>query len=85
VRQLEGRDDDAIAKFRESLALFAQTEYLPQKGVVHLEFAERLLRLGRAEDAAEQLTIAESLIGPQSAGRAARIESLRDVLGARKR
>lgn len=84
VRQLEGRDDDAIAKFRESLALFAQTEYLPQKGVVHLEFAERLLRLGRAEDAAEQLTIAESLIGPQSAGRAARIESLRDVLGARK-
>jgi len=84
VRQIEGRSDDAAAKFRESLGLLSQTEFYPLQAVVHLDYAELLLSIGRATDAAQELAAAEKLFGVQVASRAARIEALRDALGARK-
>ena len=84
VRQIEGRNDDAAAKFRESLGLLSQTEFYPLQAIVHLDHAELLLSMGRATDAAQELAAGERLFGVQVASRAARIEALRDALGARK-
>src|SRR5207237_10531267 len=84
VRQIEGRKDDAAAKFRESLGLLSQTEFYPLQAVVHLDYAELLLSMGRAADAAQELAPGERLFGVQVGSRAARIEAFRDALGARK-
>ena len=84
VRQIEGRSDDAAAKFRESLGVLSQTEFRPLRAVVQLDYAELLLGIGRATDAAHELAAAETLFGVQVASRAAQIEALRDALGARK-
>ena len=84
VRQIEGRKDDAAAKFRESLGLLSQTEFYPLQAVVHLDYAELLLSMGRAADAAQELAAGERLFGVQVGSRAARIEAFRDALGARK-
>ena len=84
VRQIEGRSDDAAAKLRESLGVLSQTEFRPLRAVLHLDYAELLLSIGRATDAARELAAAETLFGVQVASRAAQIEALRDALGARK-
>src|SRR5256885_12580758 len=60
VRQIEGRNDYAAAKFRESLGLLSPTEFHPQRAVVHLGYAELLLSTGRATDAAPELAAAET-------------------------
>jgi tetratricopeptide (TPR) repeat protein len=84
VRALEGRDDEAAASFRGSIALFSATEFDPRRAGVHLDYAELLERMGQASEAAEQLAVAESLLGEQTGKRAARIEGLRQAVGARK-
>ena len=84
VRELEARDDEAAALFRESLGIFARTEFFSRQGRVHLEHAEFLRRTGRASDAARELVAAESLLGPQTGFRAEQIAALREALGAKK-
>ena len=83
VRQLEGRYAEALAKFHESLAVFGQTEYRRRQAIVVLDYVELLGDLGRANEAAEQLAAAEAVFGSQVGARAARIERLREALGAR--
>ena len=84
VLALEGRAEDALLKFRESIDLFDRTEFGSRRALVHMDCAELLQRLGRSQEAARQLDIAGSLLGQQTGERAARIESLRQSIAIRR-
>jgi class 3 adenylate cyclase/tetratricopeptide (TPR) repeat protein len=74
-----GRIDEAEAAYRAAEDAFAVTGFrrIFWHGLIHLDHAELLLRIGRGHDAAAHLATAESLLGSQRGERAARIAKVR--------
>jgi hypothetical protein len=79
VHDIAGRIDEAEAAYRAAEDAFAVTGFrrIFWHGLIHLDHADLLLRIGRGHDAAAHLATAESILGSQSGERAARIGRVR--------
>ena len=84
VLEVAGREAEAAEKMLEAIALFSRGEWRHWLGIVHLEYAKLLQRIGRSDEAADALASAESRFGPQVGARAAELTAFRRTLGARK-
>jgi class 3 adenylate cyclase len=84
VRELQHRWDEAEAEFGNALQIFARSGFAGtvSPGFIRLDYAAFLARIGRAAEAATQLTTAEAEIGPQIGARGARVAALREAVGA---
>jgi len=80
IHERAGRAAEAEAEYRRAVAVFAETEYLYRLAWLRMNFAEFLLKIGRAADAKREFDLAEPGIGHQVAEGGRRVAALREAL-----
>jgi class 3 adenylate cyclase/tetratricopeptide (TPR) repeat protein len=79
LHELAGRVEQALAGYEDTERRYEATDYRRMfwNALVHLDHAELLASQGRGAEAAEHVSAAEAILGPQRGERAERVAALR--------